>query len=80
MSREAIPCKAIASAIGLFFLLPAHAASSDDQFIIQQQRQKALEQQLTPPTPDVRLSGPASGFGQIPSRRKHPALPSTAWR
>jgi hemolysin activation/secretion protein len=54
--------------------------SPDDQFIIQQQRQKALEQQLTPPTPDVRLSEPASGFGQIPSRRKHPAFPSTAWR
>ncbi|WP_206057721.1 ShlB/FhaC/HecB family hemolysin secretion/activation protein [Raoultella sp. T31] len=74
MSREAIPCKAIASAIGLFFLLPAHAASSDDQFIIQQQRQKALEQQLTPPTPDVRLSGPASGFGQIPFPTETPCF------
>ncbi|HAT1617277.1 TPA: ShlB/FhaC/HecB family hemolysin secretion/activation protein, partial [Raoultella ornithinolytica] len=65
----------MASAIGLFFLLPAHAASPDDQFIIQQQRQKALEQQLTPPTPDVRLSEPSSSFGRIPFPTESPCFP-----
>ncbi|MDI0909752.1 ShlB/FhaC/HecB family hemolysin secretion/activation protein, partial [Escherichia coli] len=34
--------------------------SGDDAFIIQQQRQEALEQQLTPSAPDVRLSAPGS--------------------
>ncbi|MBC6573149.1 ShlB/FhaC/HecB family hemolysin secretion/activation protein [Escherichia coli] len=34
--------------------------SGDDVFIIQQQRQEALEQQLTPSAPDVRLSAPGS--------------------
>ncbi|EEW5974199.1 ShlB/FhaC/HecB family hemolysin secretion/activation protein, partial [Escherichia coli] len=32
----------------------------NDAFIIQQQRQEALEQQLTPSAPDVRLSAPGS--------------------
>ena len=32
--------------------------SGDEAFIIQQQRQEALEQQLTPSAPDVRLSAP----------------------
>ena len=31
----------------------------------QQQRQRALEETLTPPTPDVRLSPPSSSFGRI---------------
>ncbi|WP_455818626.1 ShlB/FhaC/HecB family hemolysin secretion/activation protein [Pseudomonas cerasi] len=31
----------------------------------QQQRQRALEETLTPPTPDVRLSPPPSSFGRI---------------
>ncbi|EIC1878429.1 hemagglutinin repeat-containing protein [Escherichia coli] len=34
--------------------------SGDEAFIIQQQRQEALEQQLTPSAPDVRLSAPGS--------------------
>ncbi len=34
--------------------------SGDDAFIIQQQRQEALEQQLTPSAPDVRLSASTS--------------------
>lgn len=41
------------------------AAPGDEPLILQQQRQKALEQQLTPPTPDVRLSPPASSFSRI---------------
>jgi hemolysin activation/secretion protein len=79
MSREAIFAKRSPQRSACFSATGPRR-SSDDQFIIQQQRQKALEQQLTPPTPDVRLSEPASGFGRIPSRRKHPAFPSTAWR
>ncbi|AXG63132.1 ShlB/FhaC/HecB family hemolysin secretion/activation protein [Escherichia coli] len=34
--------------------------SGDEAFIIQQQRQEALEQQLMPSAPDVRLSAPGS--------------------
>lgn len=34
--------------------------SGDEAFIIQQQRQEALEQQLTPSAPDVSLSAPGS--------------------
>ncbi|MGP3592763.1 POTRA domain-containing protein [Vagococcus sp. WN89Y] len=41
------------------------ATPNSEQLIIQQQRQKALEQQLTPLTPDVRLSPPSSSFGRI---------------
>ena len=33
----------------------AVAAPADEQFILQQQRQQALEAQLTPQTPDIRL-------------------------
>jgi Hemolysin activation/secretion protein len=57
------------------FLLPAHAAEPDNQFIIQQQRQKALEQQLTPPVPDVRLSEPSSSFGKIAFPVETPCFP-----
>jgi len=59
----------------LSFLLPAHAAEPDNQFIIQQQRQKALEQQLTPPVPDVRLSEPSSSFGKIAFPVETPCFP-----
>lgn len=65
----------ISTAAGLPFLLPAHAAEPDNQFIIQQQRQKALEQQLTPPVPDVRLSEPSSSFGKIAFPVETPCFP-----
>lgn len=65
----------ISTAAGLSFLLPAHAAEPDNQFIIQQQRQKALEQQLTPPVPDVRLSEPSSSFGKIAFPVETPCFP-----
>lgn len=65
----------ISTAAGLSFLLPAHAADPDNQFIIQQQRQKALEQQLTPPVPDVRLSEPSSSFGKIAFPVETPCFP-----
>ena len=50
-------------------------AGADEQVIIQQQRQRALEQQLTPPTPDVRLSPPSSGFGRINYPAETPCFP-----
>lgn len=54
---------------GLLLMTRAGAADglsgANQQLIIQQQRQKALEQQLTPPTPDIRLSPPSSGSGKI---------------
>jgi hemolysin activation/secretion protein len=65
----------ISTAAGLSFLLPAHAAEPDNQLIIQQQRQKALEQQLTPPVPDVRLSEPSSSFGKIAFPVETPCFP-----
>lgn len=37
----------------------AVAAPADEQFILQQQRQQAMEAQLTPQAPDVRLQPPA---------------------
>lgn len=53
-------------AFALFFAsLAAIAAPGDEQFILQQQRQRALEEQLTPPVPDVRLSETAKNVGQI---------------
>ncbi|MEH5099664.1 ShlB/FhaC/HecB family hemolysin secretion/activation protein [Atlantibacter hermannii] len=50
-------------------------AGAEEQIIIQQQRQKALEQQLTPPKPDVRLSPPSSGFGSIDYPNETPCFP-----
>ena len=55
----------MATASGLPLMFSAHAAPPDNQFIIQQQRQRALEEQLTPPVPDVRLSEPSSGSVNI---------------
>nr|WP_318381191.1 ShlB/FhaC/HecB family hemolysin secretion/activation protein [uncultured Enterobacter sp.] len=55
----------ITTASSFSFVFSALAAEPDNQFIIQQQRQRALEQQLTPPVPDVRLSTPSSSFGRI---------------
>ena len=44
---------------------PVFAALSDKPFILQQQRQHALEEQLTPPVPDVRLSVPMTVSDQL---------------
>ena len=49
--------------------------SNSEQLIIQQQRQKALEQQLTPPTPDVRLSPPSSSLGGFTFPQEKPCFP-----
>lgn len=40
-------------------------AAGDQQFIHQQEQQRALQQRLAPDAPDVRLSPPASSFGRI---------------
>lgn len=53
----------------------AHAATPNNQFIIQQQRQKALEEKITPPTPDVRLTEPSSSFGNISFPEETPCFP-----
>ncbi len=67
------------TATGLFFTSVASSAEgvagAEEQIIIQQQRQKALEQQLTPPKPDVRLSPPSSGFGSIDYPNETPCFP-----
>lgn len=54
---------------------PLFAAEPDNQFIIQQQRQKALEQQLTPPTPDVRLFGSDDRSSQLIFPSETPCFP-----
>jgi hemolysin activation/secretion protein len=61
----------------LIFSQPAYAAEPDNQFILQQQRQKALEQQLTPPTPDVRLSGDEATSGKLHFPPETPCFPIT---
>lgn len=49
----------------VFLCAPAIAALGDEQLILQQQRQQALEQQLTPQAPDIHLSTTASASGHI---------------
>ncbi|MGY6029042.1 ShlB/FhaC/HecB family hemolysin secretion/activation protein [Phytobacter sp. AG2a] len=65
----------ITTAANLSIVPFTHAASPEDQFIIQQQRQRALEEQITPPTPDVRLTEPTSSFGKIPFPNETPCFP-----
>ncbi|MCX8959732.1 ShlB/FhaC/HecB family hemolysin secretion/activation protein [Erwinia psidii] len=64
------------TALSLFFLLPgAGAADVSEPLLLQQQRQKALEQQLTPPVPDVRLSHPDSASGSLTFPAETPCFP-----
>lgn len=65
----------ISAVSSLPFPFSVLAAEPDNQFIIQQQRQRAIEQQLTPPVPDVRLSEPSSGFGRINFPTETPCFP-----
>lgn len=44
------------------------------QSIHQQERQRALEERLAPPTPDVRLSAPSAFLAVLFFRWRHPAL------
>lgn len=48
------------------------AASDVDQFNYQQEQQKALEQRLTPETPDVRLSEPVENTGRLQFPKETP--------
>ncbi|MDU6078414.1 MAG: ShlB/FhaC/HecB family hemolysin secretion/activation protein [Pantoea sp.] len=61
--------------------LTAQAAAADafpdagEQIRQQQQRQQALEQQIEPKAPDVRLSPPVSSFGRIDFPVEKPCFP-----
>lgn len=50
------------------------ASASNEQVILQQQRQRALEQQLLPPTPDVRLAPPISPSGRLVFPQEKPCF------
>ncbi|SMB49156.1 exported hypothetical protein [Serratia proteamaculans] len=63
--KGCIPFSSVVLPLFIFSQPLLAATPNNEQLIIQQQRQKALEQQLTPPTPDVRLSPPSSSFGRI---------------
>lgn len=54
--------------------LPAVAAPGDEQFTRQQEQQKALEQKLAPPAPDVKLSPPATSFGALHFPTENPCF------
>ena len=54
--------------------------SGDEAFIIQQQRQEALEQQLMPSAPDVRLSAPGSFARKINFPVETPCFQIKHWR
>jgi hemolysin activation/secretion protein len=55
----------------------AQAADSVDQFNYQQEQQKALEQRLAPPGPDVRLSGPEKLSAKLQFPAETPCYPVT---
>lgn len=46
-------------------ITPQERAAANQQFIHQQEQQRALQERLTPEAPDVRLSPPSSGLGRI---------------
>ena len=50
-------------------------ATSNEQLILQQQRQKALEQQLAPAAPDVRLSTKSSAAAKLDFPAETPCFP-----
>ena len=58
-------------ALGIVFPQVATAAEQD---IIQQQRQKAIEAQLQPPVPDVRLSTSTSGSSRVSFPGENPCF------
>ncbi|MEI2604472.1 ShlB/FhaC/HecB family hemolysin secretion/activation protein [Erwinia aphidicola] len=49
-------------------------ALADEQLILQQQRQKALEQQLLPPTPDIRLQPNVDQSGKLAFPQETPCF------
>ncbi|MTD27497.1 ShlB/FhaC/HecB family hemolysin secretion/activation protein [Erwinia sorbitola] len=52
----------------------AAATPGDQQLINQQERQRAIERQLAPPTPDVRLQPPGSFFSHIQFPAEQPCF------
>ncbi|CAK9886714.1 MAG: hypothetical protein XXXJIFNMEKO3_03160 [Candidatus Erwinia impunctatus] len=59
----------------LSLLFSSAVSAVDQQFIHQEQQQKALEQQLTPATPDVRLSPVATSGGKLIFPAEKPCFP-----
>jgi len=66
---------ALLSAQALFFSSVAIAAPESEAIIHQQERQRALEKQLQPATPDVRLSPPATGSSRLHFPDENPCFP-----
>ncbi|WP_419718506.1 ShlB/FhaC/HecB family hemolysin secretion/activation protein [Erwinia aphidicola] len=56
-------------------LMVSPLALADEQLILQQQRQKALEQQLLPPTPDIRLQPKVDQSGKLAFPQETPCFP-----
>jgi hemolysin activation/secretion protein len=48
--------------------------NNNEQVILQQQRQRTLEQQLLPPTPDVRLLPPVPGMVRLAFPQEKPCF------
>lgn len=65
--------KAYMAALVITVLNP-FTAHADSQTILEQQRQKARELQLQPPTPDVRLAAPTSPFLAVPFPVENPCF------
>lgn len=55
-------------------LMVSPLALADEQLILQQQRQKALEQQLLPPTPDIRLQPKVDQSGKLAFPQETPCF------
>ncbi|MDR0805267.1 MAG: ShlB/FhaC/HecB family hemolysin secretion/activation protein [Enterobacteriaceae bacterium] len=68
-------CRCFYSALFLCSAQAHSASSADEQFILQQQRQQAREEQLTPPVPDVRFSEPSASAGKINFPKETPCFP-----
>lgn len=77
MNTASFTCmRRVSSVLSLFlFASPLLAAPAADSFLHQQEQQKALEQQLLPLTPDVRLSPPSSSNGRLVFPAETPCFP-----
>lgn len=65
----------LAVIISLFHITNVAAATiGDQQLINQQERQRATERQLAPPSPDVRLQAPGSFFSRIQFPAEQPCF------
>ena len=72
--RRVAPYRACAVAFPAL-LMVSPLALADEQLILQQQRQKALEQQLLPPTPDIRLQPNVDQSGKLAFPQETPCFP-----